>query len=379
MRVAVNTRFLQSGHLEGIGNFTWEICRRLPDLLPQATFLFCFDRPYDARFTALPRTRGRVVFPPARHPILWKWWFDYSLPAAVRRWGADVIWQPDGYCSLRTKVPQVTVVHDIAFARYPEAVPPAVLRYYRKNTPRFLNKAEAILTVSNYVKADLISQYNVSAGKIRVTHNGVKSIFRPLSAAERSMARDAYAGGKPYFLYLGAVHPRKNVDRLIQAYDLYRRANHNGLPLLIGGRLAWQTERVRAAYRGSPYRKDIHMLGYVAESELPVVLGGALALVYPSLEEGFGVPLLEAMHAEVPVLSSDRSSLPEVGGDAARYFNPEHPTELAEALALMAGQPEVRGDLVAAGRMRRERYSWDSAAAIVADTLRDAAGQPNIP
>ena len=378
MRVAVNARFLQSGNLEGVGNFTHEICRRLPELLPDAEFLLCFDRPYDLAYTAMERTEGRVIFPPARHPVLWKWWFDYSLPRAVRNWGANVIWQPDGFCSLRTNIPQVTVVHDIAFTRYPKAIPAGVLRYYRKYTPRFLKKAATVMTVSHYVQEDLRARYGVPAEKMRVTHNGAKPIFRPLTPGERGAARDIYGGGRPYFFYLGAVHPRKNVDRLIEGYDIYRKTNPAGIPLLIGGRLAWQTAAVRRAYDRSPYRDDIRMLGYIAEAELPQVLGGALALVYPSLDEGFGVPLLEAMHAEVPVVSSNRSSLPEVGGNAARYFDPEDPVAIAAALSDIARGPDLRAALIAAGRSRRECYSWDSAAGIVADTLRRAAGQPNI-
>ena len=378
MKVAVNTRFLQAGHLEGVGNFTWEICRRLPDLLPEAEFLFCFDRPFDSMYTATERTEGRVIFPPARHPLLWKWWFDYSLPRVVRKWGADVIWQPDGYCSLRTSIPQVTVMHDIAFVRYPDAVPARVLRYYRKYTPRFLSQAKRVLTVSHFVKNDLQYHFGVPEKKIRVTHNGVKSIFFPLSEAERAAVRDHYAGGRPYFLYVGAVHPRKNIERLIIAYDLYRRQNPDGIPLLIGGRLAWQTDGVRAAYDRSAFRADIRMLGYVAEAELPRLLNGALALVYPSLDEGFGVPLLEAMHAEVPVVCSDRASLPEVGGTAARYFNPEDPAAIAAALTDIVRNPALRARLVAAGRTRKARYTWDASAHIVADTLRQAAGQPNI-
>ena len=378
MRVAVNTRFLQADKLEGVGNFTHEICLRLPALLPEADFLFCFDRPYAPRYTAAERTTGRVVFPPARHPILWKWWFDYSLPRAVRRWGADVIWQPDGFCSLRTPIPQVTVIHDIAFTRYPDAVPPPVFRYYRKYTPRFLNKAERILTVSDYVKQDLQQVYGIPPEKIWVTHNGVKPAFTPLSEAGRLAAREKYAGGKPYFVCVGAVHPRKNVDRLIEAYGRYRRETGEGIPLLIGGRLAWQTERVRVAYQRSPYRDDIRMIGYVPEAELPALLGGAIALAFPSLEEGFGVPLLEAMHAEVAIVCSDRGSLPEVAGDAARYFDPEDPVSIAAALTDVARHADLRTRLIAAGRSQRERYSWDEAARIVAHSLRRVAGQPNI-
>lgn len=370
MRVAVNTRFLLPGKLEGIGYFTREIVRRLPDHLPEAAFLFCSDRKTTPALAAHPRVETRVVYPPARHPWLWTLWFNYALPRAAASWGADVLLHLDGYCSLRTSIPQVMVIHDIAHVHYPAEIPGRALRYYERNIPRFLRRAERVLTVSEYVREDIVREYGIAADKLSVTHNGVRPQFGPLPESVRREVRERYASGQQYFFYLGAIHPRKNVARLIRAYTAYRAAGGPAVKLLLGGRLAWQTGEIERARRASDYRDDIHFLGYVDEAELPRLLGSALALVYPSLNEGFGVPLLEAMHAEVPIVTSDRSSLPEVAGQAALFVNPEDIQDLAEALRRVAVDTALTDRLVAAGRERRARYDWDSAAATVAAAVR---------
>ncbi|PPK85506.1 glycosyltransferase involved in cell wall biosynthesis [Neolewinella xylanilytica] len=370
MRIAVNTRFLQSGELEGIGYFTQEVCERLPDLLPDARFLFCFDRPYDPRYTRHERVEGMRVFPPARDPILWDMWFEYFLPRAARTWRADVLLHLDGYCSLRTSIPQVMVIHDIAHVHYPAVIPKRVFRYYQKRVPAFLKKAERVITVSEYIKQDILREYGLPVDKIGVAGNGVKAFFLPLSAEEKAGVRMRYSGGRPYFFYLGAVHPRKNVERLIQAYTRFRELGGADHPLLLGGRLAWQTKRVRMAHRTSPYNGDITFLGYRPEREIAELLGSSLALVYPSLSEGFGVPLLEAMHAEVPILTSNRTSLPEVGGRAAYYVDPENVDAIAGGLMEIAVNAGLRERLVEAGRERRGAYSWDNTANTISDAVK---------
>lgn len=371
MRIAVNTRFLQPGNLEGVGYYTREICRRLPDLLPQAEFLFCFDRPFSPEYVAHPRVHGVQIFPPARDPVLWRYWFDFCLPRRVRRWRADVLLHFDGFCSLNTRVPQVVVTHDIAHYHYPEAVPGRVQRYYEKYVPQFLDKAKKNITVSEFVREDIGRVYGLDPQAIGLAGNGVRDTFHPVAAERRESIRNTYTGGRPYFFYLGAVHPRKNIVRLIEAYDRYRTNTADGIPLLLGGRLAWQLEEVRAAHRRSAFQHDILFLGYVAEAEINDLLGSAVALVYPSLSEGFGVPLLEAMHAEVPILTSNRTSLPEVAADAALYIDPEDVASIADGLSTIAGDAVLRERLVAAGRQRREHYNWDAAAETVASALRD--------
>lgn len=365
MRIAINTRLLLSRYLEGLGNFSWEISKRLVERHPQHDFLFCFDRPYESRFVVGERTQARVVYPPARSPALWWAWFELGLPPVLRNWKADVFLSPDGYCSLRSRVPTVLVTHDLAFLHYPDQVPRGVLRYYKRWTPRFLARAEQVVTVSDFVRQDIAKHYSLPTNQIMVAGNGVREIFRPLVANEIEALRTEYSGGRPYFFYLGAVHPRKNIASLLRAYDRFRDLGGPNYPLLLGGRLAWQLAEVKAAHAASPYHGDIHFLGYLPTAIAARLLAAALGLVYPSLSEGFGVPVLEAMHAEVPIITSATTSLPEVAGAAALLVDPQSEEALADALLRLATDTALGGRLVELGRQQRQRFSWEQATDVI--------------
>lgn len=371
MRIAVNVRFLLKGRLEGIGGYTFEVVRRLVTKHPEHEFLFFFDRPFDPSFQFGPNVKPIVAYPPARHYLLWWWWYEMSLPFLLKKYKADVFFSPDGYCSLRSKVPTVMVTHDIAHVHYPDQIPAWARHYYHRYVPRYLHRAERIITVSEFVKQDIRQYYQIPVEKITVAGNGVKASFRPVSKDRQTTIRTQYAKGKPYFFYLGAIHPRKNVERLIQAFDQFRSQYPSDIQLLLGGRLAWRSSTIEKAWQEATHRDDIHLLGYIPDEELPELLGSALALTYISLFEGFGVPLLEAMRAEVPVITSNVSSLPEVAGDAALLVNPTSTSEIAHAMQRIASEPKLTQKLIAAGKQKRQAYSWDQTATIIWKVLAD--------
>ena len=377
MRIAVNTRFLLPGKLEGLGWFTLEVIQRLVKRHPDVDFLFLFDRPLDPAFRLAPNVEAVVVPPPARHPLLWYWWFQRSLPAVFRRWRPDLFLSPDGHLSLAGTLPTLLVVHDIAHVHFPSHIPWMVRRYYDYYTPRFLARADHLVTVSEYSRQDIIAHYDVPPGKITVCGNGVREGFRPLSASEQEAVRRQYADGQPYFFCLGAIQPRKNIDRLIQAFDRFKDRHPNPAKLLIGGALGWKTTAVREALPASRHRQDIRMLGYLPESELPRLLGGALALTYVSLFEGFGIPLLEAMQAEVPILTADISALPEVAGEAALLVDPTSIESISRGMERLHHDPALRRRLVEAGKKQRNRYSWDKTTDLIETSITKIAKQKN--
>jgi glycosyltransferase involved in cell wall biosynthesis len=362
MRIAINTRFLLPGKLEGIGLYSREVIRRWVENHPEHEFLFLFDRPYAQEFIFGANVQPLVVPPPARHPVLWYLWFEWSVPYILKRHQADLFFSPDGYCSLRTKVPTLMVTHDLAYRHFPEQVDRWTRRYYEHFIPRFHQRAEGIAAVSEYTRSDIASSFSLDKENIEVAGNGIRPLFAPLSEGAIAEVRDQYAEGAPYFCYVGAIHPRKNVHRLIQAFDKFKSTTGSSLKLLIAGRFAWQTGPVRTAYEEAAARNDIIFLGYAEEADLVRLMGGALALCYVSLFEGFGVPLLEAMYAEVPILTSNVSSLPEVTGSAGLCVDPTSVAAIAEGMLQLEGDARLREQLVAAGRQRRTRFSWDQTA-----------------
>lgn len=375
MRIAINLRFVISGRLEGIGWFSWETARRMARDHPEHEFVFLFDRRFDPAWTEPPNVEGRIVRPPARHPILWWLWFEIAIPRALRKVGADLFLSPDGFCSLRTEVPQYLVIHDLAFEHFKEHVPAAVGRYYRRYTPRYAARARRIAAVSRATKEDLVARYRVEPEKIDVVYNGASERFRPLSRDERRAARKAFAGGLSYFVYVGALQPRKNIANLFRAFDLYREKGGDH-QLLMAGRMAWKTESIRQAFKQMQHGAHVRFAGHLDTDRLARALGGAEALVYPSLLEGFGIPILESMQAGVPVITSDRSSMPEVSGEAALLVNPENPVAIAAAMSEIEEDEELRGRLRRDGLERAKRFSWDRTAAGLWDSLMKIAPLP---
>lgn len=369
MRIAVNTRLLLAGQLEGIGRFKHEVARRLVARRPQDDFLFLFDRPFDERFRYAANVHPLRIPPPARRDFLWQLWFEWSLPYVLKRQQADVFLSMDGYCSLRTKVPTVMVTHDIAHVHYPDQIPAWALRYYNKYVPRYLDRAEQIVTVSNFCKQDIHQHYQVPLEKISVACNAPSPTFQPINAVAKAKVRAAYAQEQEYFFYLGALHPRKNIVRLLEAFASFKARTAAPVKLLIAGRFAWQTGEIKAAFEKSPVKEDIHFLGYVSDEELPRLVASALALTYVSLFEGFGVPLLEAMQSQVPVLTSTVSSLPEVAGEAALLVDPESTAAIAQGMIRLYQERELREKLIAAGEQQVQTFTWEKATDVVEAAL----------
>ena len=373
MKIAINTRFLLPRQLEGIGRYTYEVCRRLVEQHPEHEYLFLFDRPYDSKYIFSERVQAKAVPPPARHPLLWYLWFEWQLPRVLRRAQADVFFSPDGFAALSGDTPTVLTVHDLAFEEEENGVPALATAYYQYFTPRYCAKAKQVLSVSDYTKQDLQLRYGIAADKITVCGNGCRRGFSPLSASGKAAAQADYNQGKPYFLYIGAIHPRKNVHRLIEAFSQFKSRTQAPAALLIAGRFAWKAGKVRAAYERSDWKSDIRFLGYVSDAELPRLLGGATGFVYPSLFEGFGLPILEAMQAEVPVITSRTTSMPEVAGKAALLVDPYEVPSIAHALCQLYENPNLQRQLVAKGRRQREQFTWDRTAQVVHEAILKAA------
>ncbi len=370
MKIAINTRFLLKDGLEGVGWVSYELLQRIVRDHPDDEFIFIFDRPFHDSFIFGPNVRPVVIGPQARHPILWYYWFEWSLPKLLQREKPDLFFSLDGYCSLRTKVPTSLMIHDIAHQHFPEQVPLVSRYYYHHFVPQFLRRAEQVLTVSHFTKTDIVRRYAIPEEKITVVHNGSREGFRALETLEQEAVKSQYANGQDYFFYIGAVHPRKNIHRLIEAFDRYKSETGANTQLLIGGRFAWQTGVIKSTYEKAKYRAEIKLLGYLEEEELFRLMGAAKAFVYLSVFEGFGLPVLEAFHAEVPVITTNRSSLPEVAGQAALLVeNPEDVAEITQALKKVSTDLEFRQTLVAEGRKQRKQFSWEKAAQAVYQQL----------
>lgn len=376
MRIAVNTRLLLKGKLEGIGWFTNETLRRIVVAHPEHQFFFIFDRAFDSSFIFADNVTPIVIGPQARHPILFYTWFEISIPFILKKYKIDLFLSTDGLMSLLTKVPTCLVMHDLAFEHFPEHMKKSHQFYYRKYSPLYAAKAKRIVTVSSFSKDDISTKYNINPEKIAVSYNGAHQEYRPLSWDEKTAVKQQYADGCEYFVFAGALHPRKNVVNLLKAFILFKKRQRSNMKLVIVGRMAWNYEEIAAMREDMPFKKDVKWVGYLNVGELSKVIGGAYALVYASLFEGFGIPILEALQCNVPGVVSNTSSMPEVAGDAALLVDPKNPEDIAAKMEIIYKDEQKRSQLIAAAPAQVEKFQWDKTANVLWENMMLCVTQP---
>lgn len=362
MKIAVNTRLLIKNKLEGIGWFTYETLKRITINHPEHEFYFIFDRKPDDMFRFASNVHFVVAHPQARHPLLWFLFFEWGIPRVLKNIKPDLFISPDGWLSLNTRVKSFSIIHDLNFEHYPQFLPWHIRKYYHYFFPRFARKAERIATVSEFTRKDIHQRYHIDLDKIDVVYNGANPQLKPISQDIQQQTRNKYTNGAPYFLFVGLIHPRKNLHTLIEAFDKLKTHHPSDIKLLIVGHIHWWTPELKEAYTNAKCQKDIIFTGRLQTEELKIIIPSALALTYVSFFEGFGIPVLEAMYSDIPVIASNTSSLPEVGGDAVLYADPHSPDSVYQQMLNIQKDDNIRKQLIAKGQQQRQKFSWDQTA-----------------
>lgn len=369
MIIAVNTRLLLKGKLEGIGWFTYETLSRITTGHQEHQFIFIFDRPFSEEFIFSDNITPIVLSPPTRHPVLWLIWFELQIPRILKKYKADLFFSPDGYLSLSTPVKQLAAIHDINFVHRPQDLPWLKARYYNYFFPRFSRKACRIVTVSNFSKQDIHRTYQTNNDQIDVVYNGVNTMYTPTSEEERKHVKVSYSGGKDYFLFIGSLHPRKNIVGLLQAFDAFVASTKSDVRLLIVGGSMFKTGEIKQTYEAMMSKSEVVFTGRLTNEALHQVLGASLGLTFVPFFEGFGIPVIEAMSAGIPVICSNTTSLPEVGGDAVLYVDPFDISQITGAMIQLYQNKELRQSLIERGFRQKEKFSWDQTAQLVWESI----------
>ena len=368
MRIAVNTRLLLPQRLDGIGWFTCETLRRMVAAHPDDEFYFFFDRRPSMEFIFGRNVHPVVLCPQARHPVLWYLFFEWSVRRKLDEIHADVFLSPDGMIPLHSSVPSLAVIHDLNFEHASGNLKRSHQWYMTHFFPRFAKKAARLATVSEYSRRDIADTYHIDVDKIDVVYNGSHHNYRPHSEAQNAVVRQRFTQGCPYIIFVSTILKRKNLANLLLAFDKVKEDDNSGLKLVVVGSKVWWKDELAAAYDNMHHRDDVIMMGRADSELLSLLMSAAEMLVYPSYFEGFGIPILEAMYAEVPVIASSTTSMPEVGGDAVLYVDPYSPDDIAAKIARLR-DPHLRADLVSWGREQRKRYSWDRTAGLLWQSL----------
>lgn len=362
MKIAINTRLLLKDKLEGIGWFTYETLKRITQTHPEHQFYFIFDRKYDEEFIFSENITPIIIHPQARHPFLYFIWFEYSLTQILKKIDADIFISTDGFISLSTKTPTFNVIHDINFIHYPKNIPFILRKYYNYFFPRFAKKSSHIATVSEYSKNDIIKNFNIENSKIDIVYNGANTIYKPISENEKIKFKNTYSSGKDYFLFVGALNPRKNISNLLKAFDLFKSESHSDLKLIIVGERMFKTREIKRCFNNMNYKTDVIFTGRMSPAQLHRTYGAALALTFVPYFEGFGIPIIEAMNCNTPVITSDVTSMPEIGKDAVLQVNPFSIEDIKNALYKVYSDNDLRNNLIKKGQERSKDFSWDKTA-----------------
>lgn len=372
MRIVVNTRLLIKDKLEGIGWFTYETLKRITTAHPEHEFVFLFDRPYHKSFIFNKNVTAKVLFPPARSPFLWNLYFHYSIPAALNLLKADFYLSTEGYFTNRCKINSLNVIHDLNFVHHPEFLPKNVVAYYQKYYAQYATIPTRIATVSEYTKRDVHQTYGVDLNKIDVVYNGIHHLYHPKTENEKKDTILKYAQNCPYFLFVGLIHPRKNLKRSIEAFEIFKRKSPNNYKFLIVGEWKYDLEGLRDAVSNSDFKNDIVFLGRKSPTELSYLLSAASALVYTPIFEGFGIPIIEAFQSKTPVITSNVTSMPEVAAGGALIVDPFSPFDISNAMLTITSNEVLKQNLIQIGEQRALDFSWEKTAQLLWNSIEKA-------
>lgn len=303
-------------------------------------------------------------------------WVQTTLPRRARQWGADVLLAALTIGPVRGGLPFVSVVHDLTAVTHPEWHALRTLVGFAPLWDRTAEEAARFVCVSETTARELERAHPETNGRVRVVHNGVDPDFAPAPDGPAvATTRQRYAGGNRYILYLGTLEPRKNVETLVAACDLLWSRGAQTPDLVLAGGSGWKTSALFDRIARSPFREKIHLAGFADRVAARELYQAADVFVYPSLEEGFGLPVLEAMACGIPVVASTAEALREVAGGAALFAQPRDSARFAREIERVLEDPATRFRLAVAGPERAAMFSWEAAGQATAAVLAEAAGE----
>lgn len=279
----------------------------------------------------------------------------------------DVFFSPTHYLPLLTVVPSVVSIFDLSYLIYPELFKKKDLYQLKIWGKYSIKRAKAVITISESSKNAIIEEYKLASDKVHVVYPGIKEL---ISNREINMAdlQKKYGIKKNFILFVGTIQPRKNIARLVEAISQIPE-----LELIVVGKRGWQYEGILDSPRKFGVADRVKFLEFVPDEELSELYKNAICFVLPSLYEGFGLPILEAMKHGCPVVTSNTSSLPEAGGDASLYFDPEDSSDIAEKIKKLLSDDKLREDMIEKGYKQAKKFSWEKAAKETLQVLKEVA------
>lgn len=362
MRIAVNARLLQKDRLEGIGVFMHEILQRVVERNPQHQFHFIFNKKYHPDFIYANNVKAHVLPIPVSKMFLLEFWHNQAMPWLLKKIKAEAYLSLDNLLCGKVAIPTHLVIHDLNFEYRPQDLPKKIAQFYQKNVFHYAQNVDRIATVSNLSLQSIHDIYAYPLNQIDLVYNAPKSVFKVFEIKDKIALKKQFSEGFEYFVYVGSVHPRKNLKNLLKAYDAFAAKCDSRVNLLIVGTMMWQNKEVEEVLKTMRFKAQVVFLGRLSDADLAKVYNGALALTYIPYFEGFGIPLVEAMACACPVITSNQSALPEIVGDAGILVDPNDVVAISKAMQMLVEDALLREELVQKGLKRCADFSWDISA-----------------
>jgi glycosyltransferase involved in cell wall biosynthesis len=379
MRIAIDYRSALSQRV-GVGRYTHNLVESLSSIDRENDYLlFSFllkgYKSNTSDFTP-PGPNFKSVSAPIPTRMTRFWANRLSVPIESVIGECDIVHFPEPYPFRSRKGKIVVTVHDVSFALMPEAFTRDVVSLFKKQMDVVARRADEIIAVSEQTKSDLVQLYGLDDSKIHVVLHGVGKSFRPIKELEELQdIRTEYGLPEKFVLHVGTLEPRKNHRRTLEAYRLMREKHSGQYHLVICGKKGWLYDEVLRMSESPSLKGNVLFTGYVRDEDLPGIYNLAAAVIYPSLYEGFGLPIAEAMACGRPVLTSDRGAMAEVAHGAALLVDPEDVDGMADGLYRLLEDETLRRDLVEAGLKRASGLTWEETARKTLQVYRNAVGR----
>ncbi len=358
MRIAYEASSIRR-RLSGVGCYTSSLLAALRERLSDPPLLILTHQPQ------LIKPCPRIVATQERAFPIKELWMQLWVPRIVQRHRPDICHFTNSVAPLYCPAPYVVTVHDLSLVRHPEWHPRSRRLWMARILRPSIERAAGVLCDSEATREDLVSWIDVDASKVWVVPLAPRDSFRITeSTSNKEAVKARYGLRRPFLLYVGNIEPRKNLSRLLQAFRLL---NPPEIDLVLAGRRAWLCEEILTEAAHPQNAGKVHLLDYVCEKDLPALYQSALAFVYPSLMEGFGLPVLEAMASGTPVVASNVEPLASLVEDAGWQVGPENIEGWQKAISEAIDEDDKRAEFAAAARKKASQYSWDK---VACDTLR---------
>ncbi|TAK96912.1 glycosyltransferase family 1 protein [Patescibacteria group bacterium] len=370
MKIAIQAADLDAERIDGTRVYILNMLKRFGGIAPQDDFLIYHQRDFNSQLTppvlpnyTIKKAGALCLWTQTR--LAWDLWHDRP----------DALWMPMHNIPLvrRKGLRTVVTVHDLAYKYFPQHFPRKDLLLLNILGSAAINGADRLIAVSESTKRDILKFYpRVQEKNIRVIYHGFSDEYlqKEITTEEsEGVLKNYKLQSQSYILYVGALQPRKNLERLVEAFELVKK-NHPELKLVLAGSRAWQWAGIEACIQRSPFRQDIIITGTVGIETLRVLYRQAAVFAFPSLYEGFGIPILEAFASQVPVVTADNSSLREIAGEAALFCKDSDSVDLSEKLKMVLENPALTEELARKGIVQLTNFSWDKCARETLEWIR---------